>query len=58
MLKLTGLGLITHSKCLSYSFDSSVAASDAARMLGGLALSEYYYYYYSDLNPLSEDRLS
>ena len=57
MLKLTGLGLITHSKCLSYSFDSSVAASDAARMLGGLALSEYYYYY-SDLNPLSEDRLS
>ena len=56
MLKLTGLGLITHSKCLSYSFDSSVAASDAARMLGGLALSEYYYY--SDLNPLSEDKLS
>jgi hypothetical protein len=57
MLKLTGLGLITHSKCLSYSLDSSVAASDAARMLGGLPLSEYYYYY-SALNPLSEDRLS
>jgi hypothetical protein len=57
MLKLTGLGLITHSKCLSYSLDSSVAASDAARMLGGLALSEYFYYYRA-LNPLSEDRLS
>ena len=39
MLKLTGLGLITHSRCLSCILDSSVVASDAARMLPGFVES-------------------
>lgn len=43
MLKLTGLGLITHSRCLSYYLDSSVAASDASRTLTGFVLSETDY---------------